>query len=1305
MYTNINLHAHTDASLNDGAMTVKQYVAKVKEIGATAAAITDHGGCWNWLDFFNAAKDSEIKPILGVEAYMNIEMPITENFSIKKRPHLLLLAKNYAGMQEISRFVSETNRHFISGKPTGDLNMLSKFFRGTNNVIATSACIGGVLATPLSFNLFIDREIEKISNRIEASKSNLSDGLGKALKENFVAEKKISELTQRISELEPIGSKVLTTKKFLKEQISDAEQLALAYESLEVEKFQKKQANEEIKALKAEITKIRTSNKANKDLIRKNETKLETIKKNKQEISSLEAAKRSEKSIYEITKKYAKEYKAIFGKNFYCEIQYHGIEKEALIYPQIVRLAREINIPLVATNDCHMANKEDSTRRQLLQNMAVISQKDRGWREAITGDDELYIKTGDELAKMLSQIYPEDVVSEAMTNIEVIADQCNLELSTAKHYPKFDNARDRLRSLCEKGIPERYPDGFPESYRERMEYELGIIDQMGFNDYFCEVADFIQFSKSHGDNSIENGPGRGSGGGSIVCYLTKIIEIDPMKYNLLFERFLNPHRVSMPDIDTDFSGHARKLTIAYVKEKYGERAVASIMTKGCIAAKSALEYSYKLLGLKEDNDRKKYTATYKAIRKYIGDEPNAKLADYEKELREDFKADEKAITILNYAMMIEGFITSYGTHAAGVIISDGTDIENYIPLMKSEDDDGNEVFAVQADMVQCEAQLGFIKMDFLGLKNLNAITDAMHIITERYGCRIDPYNLPFEPEIFTEIYAKGDTNFVFQVESDGMKGMLSQLNPTCFEDIILAISVYRPGPMEFIPDIIRCKNTGAKSSIVEKFPMLEETLRETYGYPVYQEQVMAIMTICAGFDMGHADSVRRYMSKKKELKLAKEKPNFIEGCKTTNNIPEEDADWLFEQLMPFAKYGFNKSHATAYALVSYITAWLKYHYRIEYLCAIMKTQPEKTAQFSADCKASDITIYRPDINNSHADYYPYKDGIIIGFRAIKGLKSAADVIVFEREQAGQPFDSIESIVEKTAIGASHLAKLINAGACDDFTVNRETASTEVVEYSDLWKKVKTRLDKLKELNAQTSLTEKEEKARLVAIASKNAEITSLRNEMRTVIKKHVVPLSTEKRLLLEVEALGMWVTGNPLEDYDTKDLDTLDGISEKTDGTKLKMAAVITEDKVIKTKKGDRMAFLTITDKNGESISAVCFPKTFEKYQDNIQSGSIIKIDGHKDSDNNDEPQIVIDDIALLDKEAKVILVVAPTIEDMSTVYNFACGYMCENLADGMFMKIYTQEMSDISQTTFTVSPDVVGRLTENNYSVKITAM
>lgn len=759
------------------------------------------------------------------------------------------------------------------------------------------------------------------------------------------------------------------------------------------------------------------------------------------------------------------------------------------------------------------------------------------------------------------------------------------------------------------------------------------------------------------------------------------------------------------DIDTDFSSHARKLTIAYVKEKYGERAVASIMTKGCIAAKSALEYSYKLLGLKEDNDRKKYTATYKAMRKYIGDEPNAKLADYEKELREDFKADEKAITILNYAMMIEGFITSYGTHAAGVIISDGTDIENYIPLMKSEDDDGNEVFAVQADMVQCEAQLGFIKMDFLGLKNLNAITDAMHIITERYGCRIDPYNLPFEPEIFTEIYAKGDTNFVFQVESDGMKGLLSQLNPTCFEDIILAISVYRPGPRDFIPDIIRCKNTGAKSSIVEKFPMLEETLRETYGFPVYQEQVMAIMTIAAGFDMGHADNVRRFMSKKKVDKLAHEKPAFIEGCKTTNNIPEEDADWLFEQLMPFAKYGFNKSHATAYALVSYITAWLKYHYRIEYLCAIMKTQPDKTAQFSADCKASDITIYRPDINNGHADYYPYKDGIIIGFRAIKGLKSAADVIVSEREQAGGHFDSIESIVEKTTIGASHLAKLINAGACDDFTVNRETASAEVIEYSDLWKKVKTRLDKLEELNAQTSLTEKEEKTRLVAIASKNAEIVSLRNEMRTVIKKHVAPLSTEKRLLLEVEALGMWVTGNPLEDYDTKDLDTLDGISEKTDGTKLKIAAVITEDKVIKTKKDDRMAFLTITDKNGESISAVCFPKTFEKYQDNIQSGSIIKIDGHKDSDNNDEPQIVIDDISSLDKEAKVILVVAPTIEDMSTVYNFACGYMCENLTDGMFMKIYTQEMSDISQTTFTVSPDVVGRLTENNYSVKITAM
>jgi DNA polymerase-3 subunit alpha len=758
------------------------------------------------------------------------------------------------------------------------------------------------------------------------------------------------------------------------------------------------------------------------------------------------------------------------------------------------------------------------------------------------------------------------------------------------------------------------------------------------------------------------------------------------------------------DIDTDFSAHAREITIKYVKEKYGERSVANIMTKNRLAAKSALEYAPKLLGLEESGDKKKYISIYKSMRKLIGDEPNAKLVNYENELKAEFSGNETALTIIDYAMMIENYITSYGTHAAGIIISDGTDVENYIPLMKSNDDDGNEVFAVQADMVQCEGQLGFIKMDFLGLKNLNAITDAMHIITETKGIKIEPYNLPFETEVFQNIYAKGDTNFVFQVESDGMKGMLTRLNPTCFEDIILAISVYRPGPMDFIDDIIDCKNTGRKSPFVEKFPFLEPILSETYGFPVYQEQVMSIMTTAAGFDMGDADNVRRHMSKKHEEELAAVRPDFVTGCKETQNISEEDANWLFDQLMPFAKYGFNKSHAAAYALVSYITAWLKYHYKREYLCAIIGWQPDKTAQLVADCKASNITLYRPDINESKADYYPYKDGIIIGFKAIKGLKSAAEVLVADREKAGN-FRSIEEIVEKTTIGASCVAKLINSGACDDFTINREISATDVVAYDDVWKKAKTKIEKISLLENQSYTNEKAENKRVLDLRKYQGELSILRDEMKGIIKKHVAPLSTEKRLLLEVDALGMWVTGNPLEDYDTANLMIINDIVNADEKANVKMAAIITDAKVIKTKKGDKMAFVTITDKDGESISGVCFPKTYEKYQNLIQSGTITKIIGHKDTDNNGEDQIVIDSFNVLDKQAKIILAVAPTIEDMCNIYNFAQGYKETDLTTGLFFRIYTQEMSDISQTEFTVSTDVVGRLTENGYDVKIVAM
>lgn len=1705
-FSNNHLHVHTDASLADGGQTVKEALDAAKANGATAMAITDHGLCTNWLDFYNYAKSIGIKPILGVEAYIH-DVIVVLNETISIREHLVLSAMDYIGFQAICRFVSETNRNLetVAGKPkpVGTMEMLQKFFgkgsEGYGHVICQSACIAGPLAVPFNYNFRIDHEVEKIRKRIAKTEERFPAEYAnsKVLVKN--AEKEIADIDAEVESLKEVaGKKYSATEKAIKKEPNEAIRNAL-YESLAVEKKESADAKDRINSLKACKKDIQTRIKEPKALVKKQSAKCKTIAENEEKIQALLASKKSTEDMKMEAVTVAKSYLDIFGDNFYAEVQYHEIEQEAFIYPEIAKLARELHIPIVATNDCHIAKKEDFLKRILLINAGRISIPKPTWHDAMAGDEELYVKSGKEMAEALVQILPEDIVEEAMDNIDVICSQCDVFIDPdVKHYPKFDGAKDMLRARCEKGISIRYPNGMPQSHYDQMEYELKIIDHMGYNDYFCEVMEFIDFAKHSADNSIEIGPGRGcqkenglvyttagikriqnvrindfaydctgrisrvkdtfkyfieeemldisvyyggnvtftkdhkflackalkysekgkidqgyrykdnkpmnkfswmqakelergdwllfpklqfmqkneeivfdlskychsnkftitndtitwidnlsitrsqkrfvkldekfayligyfiadgwvrdnnseeidlafnsdtenaykdkllslindcfgdvstgvsyhttkkvatigvynkalalffksfvnsyaknknipevffscndkilinllqglydgdgsysapgrikystinpdlaynikrillhlgipaivrtfnrknkvnnncneiivsspvtdqtkavfpnaivskkcnnlsyycddnniymrinsistiqykgyvydlsvdttnepsyctdvcavhnSGAGSIVCYLTGITELDPMGYNLMFERFLNPDRVSMPDIDTDFSKHAREISIKHVKEKYGERSVASIMTKGRMAAKSAVNYAAKLFALQTTGSKTTYISIASEIASLFGSEPNVALANYNEMIKSTFANNEIALKILEYANMIEGYITSYGTHAAGVIIGDGTDVENYIPLMASEDEDGNPVFAVQADMTQCEAQLGFIKMDFLGLKNLNILTDAMRLVTKDYGIKIDPYKIPFEAEVFKEIYAKGDTNFVFQFESGGMKQMLKDFKPDCFEDIILLVAAYRPGPMRFLTgedgaiNIIDVKN--GKTPLTYVVPELEPILKATYGAIIYQEQIINIVKDLAGYTMAQADNIRRAMSKKKQYVIDAERTSFVNGdpernipgC-VANGIPEDKANAIYDLMVDFAKYAFNKAHAAAYALVSYQTAWFKYHYFDEYICAAITTQSDKTAQLKEDCDARNKTIYRPDINESDINFIPYKEGIIYGLSSIKGMKASAQVVVEERKNG--VFTSPENFAKRVKIKSNDMNALVLSGAFDTFTNNRESLASYVQQYAGLINDLSTQEAKLVELQTKVTSSEKEENARQRAITTAKDKIKMMQAELKAshITSKFSLPVQT--RLAYESEYLGMWITGNPMEDYDVSNKKYKLISDIETDGTYL-IAGVITGFTLLHRKSdGADMCKFNFIDKNGSTINACCFVAKFAEFRHLIDNGKVVAIKG-KCQFKDETLEITVCEVTRLTAQDKILTIVS---KDFCETADKILPLILGNIQDeGFICKIYDKTFKELSTVNGRVDPGVMDR-------------
>lgn len=1395
---NNTFHNHTDASLGDGVTSPQQLVQRAKEIGASAIAITDHGVCYNWTDFYNAARAEGIKPVRGVEAYIKN--------SDGRYNHLILLSKNPEGERELDAFVTETEKHRESMRtktiPVATEDMLDMVSNG--NVICTSACIQGPVADPFMKNVIADREIEKISRQIEKARKEMPEGYEEALKKEKKTNDDINRVMSALKQarsLSKMPSYRATEKRI--EAMTDEGRRARETAILENEKKQRQQqaakAKENIPLLEQKRDELKESLKTPdpdsglsiKDIINQGNKKQKRLDELNQKIKDIENSRMSDEQGIREAAAIAERYRARFGDDFYIEVQNHGIPAEKYIYPKLADIASQLGIKLVAANDSHIPSQDYVKVRNMIQNIRWMN--DREYKKPSVGDDQLYIKSGAELARALLEILPPEQVLEAMKDTEEIDHKIeDYDLIKHKAYPgverpdqalapdeirgftdwlhqaeearaelldkypglekvhELDNPEEMMKGMAPeeqkafkaiidndsyiktedgyelrninekpvdtqilrymtiKGIKDRFPDGFPdrEKYLKRMNYELDIIDKMGFSSYFLVINDVVKACKEEGKKRGELwiGPARGSGAGSLVNYLIQNTELDPIEHGLIFERFLNPERVSMPDIDTDFSEDARKFAIKHVKEKYGNEAVAGIMTKTRMQMKGAIENASKLNGINDSHNRRTYLAITDKAKKELDSLKIDNIEDAINYYRKN-NGDPELIKILEDAEPLEGLMTTTGQHAAGVIIvSEGHKVCDYVPEMRVIDNNGNEGFAIQADMIQAEAQYGFIKFDFLGLSNLDVISKTMHLVKQDYGVDIDPYSLPVRGDVIKDIFQTGDTNFVFQFESEGMKDMLAKLRPETFDDLVLAVSVYRPGPMDFIPDIIKSKNTGAPSEIIKKIPMLKDVLAETYGYPVYQEQVMRIMTDCAGFTMGEADNVRRAMSKKHEDELAAAKPKFIEGS-VKNGISEEDAGWLFDQLMPFAKYGFNKSHAASYSLVSYITAYLKHDYFKEYVCGAMTKQGDKIPQLIEDCRKRDIKIMTPDINMSEVDFSPVgDDAIIYGLSAIKGVKGAADRIVEERKKNGT-FRSISDFIERVNPDTGVLEALAATGAfesvCRDRRQAKDLAERCKSDYAD-WQKKKISYEKAKEKYEKQLAEDPADTKKTVRLKAAMDKAYSDQEIYHDELVNETDPdrrlkARTGANLKAEFEYLGGWISGSPLDEYSTKGYDT--ALSEPGER---KIAGVITDYKLLHRKSdGADMCKFRLVDRNSNAINCIVFTKEYQDIRDYIKNGAVVCIEGEvrtEEKEDGDEVRITRElrgkKAVPLSEKQEVMMISLKTETDRLEKFDPMLNGGYKTQENGIPFKVFVEQTQDhYNYAEGCVSKDIAERI------------
>ena len=1089
-----HLHVHTEYSLLDGSNKIKEYVKRVKELGMDSAAITDHGVMYGVIDFYRAAREAGIKPILGCEVYVAPNSRFDKELTggEDRYYHLVLLAENNTGYANLMKIVS---RGFTEGyyyKPRVDMEVLQTYHEG---IIALSACLAG-----------------------------------------------------------------------------------------EVQRY-------------------------------------------------------IVKGLHEEAKKAALKYETCFGKgNFFLEMQDHGIPEQKLVNTELLKLSKETGIELVVTNDVHYTYKEDVDSHDILlclQTGKKLADEDR--MRYVGG--QYYVKSEEEMKALFPYAW------EAVENTQRIADRCHVEIEFGvTKLPKFEvpegyDSWTYLNKLCSDGLAERYGDEHApagstgQTLRERLDYELNVIRTMGYVDYFLIVWDFINYAKEHG---IPVGPGRGSAAGSIVAYCLKITNIDPIRYQLLFERFLNPERVSMPDIDVDFCFERRQEVIDYVGRKYGADKVVQIVTFGTMAARGVIRDVGRVMDMPY--------AFVDSIAKMIPNELNItidKALDMNPEFKSLYSSDDRVHHLIDMCKRLEGLPRNTSMHAAGVVISQ-KDVSEYVPLSRAQD--GSIV--TQFTMTTLE-ELGLLKMDFLGLRTLTVIQNAVNMIEKDTGVHIDVDHIDYDDKKVLESLGTGKTDGVFQLESTGMKNFMKELRPQSLEDVIAGISLYRPGPMDFIPKYIRGKNNP--DSITYACPQLEPILAPTYGCIVYQEQVMQIVRDLGGYTLGRSDLVRRAMSKKKQAVMEKERANFVYGNEEENvpgcvsrGIDEKTASGIYDTMMDFAKYAFNKSHAACYAVVAYQTAYLKYYYPVEFMAALMTSvidNPKKVAEYILVCRNMGIEILPPDINEGESGFSVSGSSIRYALTAIKSVgRPVITAVVEERKERG-PFLNLQDFVNRITdkdVNKRAVESFIKAGALDGLGGTRKQFMSVFSQVMD-----RTQKDRKNNMAGQLSLFDIVEEEEKEGLALKLPDVGEYPKEMK---------------LAFEKEVLGIYVSGHPLEEYEaawrkkisntTADFaydEEVQGVRVK-DGAKAVIGGLIAGKTIKYTKDNKIMAFLTIEDLVG-TVEVIVFPKTYEQSASFLTEDAKVFVQGRISVEEDKDGKLICEKIVPFTELKKKVWIKFPDME------------------------------------------------------------
>ena len=1075
----VHLHIHSEFSLLDGANRIKDLPVRAKELGMKAMAITDHGVMYGVIDFYKACKKEGIKPIIGCEVYVASRTRFDKEPQDKRYYHLILLAKNNKGYQNLSKLVSLGFTEGYYYKPRIDLEILEKYHEG---IICLSGCLAGSVSQAI-----------------------------------------------------------------LNGNIEEAENVA-------------------------------------------------------------------------------KWHKNVFGEDYYLEIQNNGVKEQVMVNQKIIQIARRLNIPIVATNDAHYLKREDAYNHEVLlciQTGKRITDEDRMRFET----DELYVKSPEEMSDYFKN-FP-----DAIENTVKIAEKCNVEFefghTILPNYdvpPEYATHYDYFKKLCDDGIKKRYGENPSQEILDRAAYELKIISQMGYVDYYLIVWDYINYAKSVG---IPVGPGRGSGAGSILAYAIGITDIDPMKYNLLFERFLNPERISMPDFDVDFCYERRGEVIDYVERKYGKDHVSQIITFGTMSARMVIRDVGRALDMPY--------AECDKLAKMIPNELHItikKAMEQNKELRDLYEQDDEIHKMLDIAMALEGMPRQASTHACGIVITKEP-VDTYVPLYVR---DGQ--ISTQFIMTTLE-ELGLLKMDFLGLRTLTVIQDAINLVKENRGIDVEFDKDMNDPNVY-KLWQNGESVGIFQFESQGMTNFMKELKPDCLEDIIAGVSLYRPGPMDQIPRYIKNKKDPENAEYTH--PSLIPILKVTYGCMVYQEQVMQIVRDLAGYSLGRADLVRRAMGKKKLDVMAKEREYFIhgqadengnvviKGC-IRNGIDEASANKIFDEMAEFAKYAFNKSHAAAYAVVSYRTAYLKAYYPEEFMAATLNSflgNLDKIPMYIDECKRLKIDILKPDINKSYTKFTVDNGKIRFGLGSVKNVGIAAvNAIVKEREENGtyESFTDFCERMKNETVNKKCIESLIRAGAFDEF---EQTRATLLASFESI-------LDTIQDTNRKSFAGQ----VTMFDLANPEDNVNELKytfNEQKEFSEKDL--------LSMEKEMLGIYISGHPLEklraqienetninsmklkefaNLQATVLDEGEFIARKNefkDGQFVKYAGIITSVKKKYTKNNTIMAFVTVEDLYG-TVEIIVFENCYQESSKYLVEESIVMVEGRLSIREDDEPKIV----------------------------------------------------------------------------------